>query len=520
MTLVKSVLFTIFFLFSISARGATEIDPRYHTYEEVVAELDSISQIYPEITRLDSIGVSTVDSLTIWALKISDNPEIEEDEPAVLYNACHHARELLGVEICMYMIDHLVSNYSIDSAVTRWIDSLEIWFVPIVNPEGHGVVWEGIEWWRKNKRDNDGNGTFNADSDGVDLNRNYDFNWEGSESDSIFSEYYKGTAPFSELETQVMRDLCLDQKFLFTINYHSPYYNPELAEQVFYPWIWNGLPAPDLPTIRAIADSVASLIVNDAGDGTYARVITKDPVGMARNWMYGIAGILALTIEVCDTCYMPGGMVDDICDRNSVGAYFLLDRVYGSGVTGHITDAMSREPLQAEVKILECDTIPVPISLPPRKSDPVYGRYWRVLKPRTYTVEVYKEGYANVTISDVVCSSDGPTLLDVELTPTEIAERIVSNPRNSHFLSARPNPFKESTTIGYFLGSPTITSLTIYSATGRVVKHLIDDRSQGPGYHMIRWDGKNTEGTPVPSGVYFYRLNVDSTYTEKLILLR
>ncbi|MCK4252519.1 hypothetical protein KAX97_13815, partial [candidate division WOR-3 bacterium] len=48
------------------------IDPRYHTYEEVVAELNSITSAYPNITRMDSIGISTTDSTTIWALKVSD----------------------------------------------------------------------------------------------------------------------------------------------------------------------------------------------------------------------------------------------------------------------------------------------------------------------------------------------------------------------------------------------------------------------------------------------------------------
>jgi hypothetical protein len=137
------------------------IDQRYHTFNEVAHELDSIALHYPQITLLDTIGYSTTDSMPIFAMKISDNVEVNEDEPEILYVALHHAEELLGLEVCMYMIDELVTNYQLDSTITYWVDEREIWFVPLLNPEGHSVVMEGIDTtWRKNKRDNNNNGIF------------------------------------------------------------------------------------------------------------------------------------------------------------------------------------------------------------------------------------------------------------------------------------------------------------------------------------------------------------------------
>ena len=93
--------------------------------------------------------------MPIWAVKISDNVHVEEDEPAVLYNGVHHAEEVLGLEICMSMINELLSQYGSDGQKTWWVDNIEIWFVPLLNPEGHKVVTDGLDiTYRKNKRDN------------------------------------------------------------------------------------------------------------------------------------------------------------------------------------------------------------------------------------------------------------------------------------------------------------------------------------------------------------------------------
>ena len=86
------------------------LDSRYHTRDQVAHELDSIARNYSSITMLDTIGYSSFDSVPLFALKISDNPLEDEDEPAILYIGCHHAEEILGIEICLYMISELTSK--------------------------------------------------------------------------------------------------------------------------------------------------------------------------------------------------------------------------------------------------------------------------------------------------------------------------------------------------------------------------------------------------------------------------
>jgi hypothetical protein len=392
------------------------IDPIYHTYAEVVAELDTIANDNPEITRLDTIGISTTDSSVILALKISDNPMIEEDEPAILYNGIHHANELMGAEICMYMIDSLVRGYGSDPQITAWVDSTEIWIVPIVNPDGHNVVMHlpPIDTsWRKNTRDNNGNDTFDIYDDGVDLNRNYDFNWHMAMGRDWWDRYYRGPYAFSELETQAIRDFSSDQHFIFAVNYHGP--DLGVGEIIYYPWEWDGQQSPDSFAIKNVADSMALLIINDADDSTYAIGLGEATSPKARNWQYGVKGTFAYTVEVC-TCFIPqGSLVTDLCQRNVVGAFYLLDRIHGASITGCITDSITRMPLQAEVRILEA----YDPDLPPRMSDSLYGRYRRILNPDstpTVTIVVYKEGYHPDTIENVDVLPDEPTICDIQLS--------------------------------------------------------------------------------------------------------
>jgi len=177
-------------------------DPAYHTYQEMVAELDSLQNVYPDVARMDSIGVSTQEKRVIWAFKISDKVQLEEDEPAVLYNGVHHACEVIGLEICMRLINDLLSAYGSHPQITSWIDSTEIWFIPLLNADGHSAVTSEISlYWRKNARDLDEdsilyeydcNDWWTCFTEGVDLNRNYDFNWEYGGSVQPWHYNYRG----------------------------------------------------------------------------------------------------------------------------------------------------------------------------------------------------------------------------------------------------------------------------------------------------------------------------------------
>jgi hypothetical protein len=189
--------------------------------------------------------------------------------------------------------------------------STEIWIVPTYNPEGlrvvHGYVEDGVEvqdvTYRKNKRDTDNNGIFDfedgigQDTDGVDLNRNYDFNWifgdDFNQLDSGCStnpsylsnfDYYRGTEPFSEPEIRAIRDFTLDNNFLLSIAYHSSR-SGCVSEKVIYPWIWeDDKSAPDLDVISELGIEISQKIPTQDGLSYYYPTNSKSMRGNAHTF--------------------------------------------------------------------------------------------------------------------------------------------------------------------------------------------------------------------------------------------
>ncbi len=138
----------------------------YYTFDEVVDSLDELAATYPTlITERVSIGQSW-EGRDLWMVKMSDNPEVDEDEPEVLYTALHHAREPQSMATVLYTMYYLLENYGTDPEATYLLDNRELYFVPVLNPDGYvfneSTDPNGGGFWRKNRRVN-GGGSFGVD---------------------------------------------------------------------------------------------------------------------------------------------------------------------------------------------------------------------------------------------------------------------------------------------------------------------------------------------------------------------
>jgi len=245
----------------------------FYTFNEVVAQLDTMRLLYPNlITVKDSTG-SSIEGRTIWAVKISDNPDVNENEPQVFYNALTHAREPGGMMAIMYFMYYLLENYGVLPEVT--------YLVPVINPDGYiyneTISPNGGGMWYKNRRDN-GDGSI-----GVNLNSNFGYQWgydDIGSSPVTTSNFYRGTGPFSEPETQVVRDYCINHNFLIGVNYHTTS-GMAYWRVVFPPWGYNLEQTSDSTIYNQLIRLVIALnnYSNGAGIGRNN--------GDVADWMYG-----------------------------------------------------------------------------------------------------------------------------------------------------------------------------------------------------------------------------------------
>ncbi len=216
----------------------------YHNWEEQVAFVDSLRLNYPTvISQKWSLGQSH-EGRDIWCIRVSDNPEIDEDEPEILFDGLHHAREPMSGEFCIMFAEYLGQNYGVDPEITWLLDNRELYIVPCVNPDGYWFNDWG-EMWRKNRRDNPGG------CEGVDNNRNYPYMWGydnvGSSGDPCDDDY-RGPSPGSEPETQAILDLVNSHEFVTRNSYHCH------GNLTLYPWGYTNTPTAEDDIFVHMAD--------------------------------------------------------------------------------------------------------------------------------------------------------------------------------------------------------------------------------------------------------------------------
>ncbi|HWM12179.1 MAG TPA: M14 family zinc carboxypeptidase [Solirubrobacteraceae bacterium] len=234
------------------AQAGMEVFRTYAGPDGLKAEFEQMARDNRKLAELQSYG-RTVNGQEIVALKVTKNARSERDgkRPAVLYLGAQHAREWITPEMVRRLAHHFLDNYDNDREIRELVDENELWFVPVANPDGYDFTFtEGQRLWRKNLRDNNGDGTI-APGDGVDLNRNYAYKFgydnEGSSPDAA-SETYRGPGPNSEPETKALDAFSKRVGFEFFVNYHSA------AQLLLYGTGWQvATPTPDDVIAEAMA---------------------------------------------------------------------------------------------------------------------------------------------------------------------------------------------------------------------------------------------------------------------------
>ncbi|NNK88110.1 MAG: zinc carboxypeptidase, partial [Flavobacteriaceae bacterium] len=285
----------------------------YYTYSQVLQELDDMAALYPNlISSRANISTFTTEGTanngtnppiggnTIQWVKISDNPNSNsEGEPQILYTSIHHAREPASLSQLLFYMWYLLENYNSDPEVQAIVENTELYFVPVVNPDGYLynelTAPNGGGLWRKNRKN----------TNGVDNNRNYDYHINGDPNNTTWggpgssanpsSSLYHGTGPFSEVENQAIKWFVEQHDFVLALNNHT------FGELVYYPFGYDDVPTPDDDIFRGITE----VLVSENG---YTPIRDFPFAGDSDDFMYGTVGthqkIFAMTPEI-STSFWP-----------------------------------------------------------------------------------------------------------------------------------------------------------------------------------------------------------------------
>ncbi len=320
--LVAAVMALTALLGAPSAAGAfPAYDSGYHSYAEMKREIKAIAAAHPGIVRLFSIGRS-YQGRTLWAAKVSDHVDRDQDEPELLFDGGHHAREHISVEMTLRILRWLANGYGHDPAVTRRVNQTETWIVFNLNPDGSQYDHRSGTYrnWRKNRQPTPGSSRI-----GTDLNRNYGYLWGccGGSSGDPASETYRGPRKWSAPETRAMRDFVNgrvidgEQQIVAHVTFHS------FGRLVLWPWAHKRAGVAN-DADRAVFSKLGHAMANRAdyrAMQSYELYVTD---GDEIDWMYRRHRILSFTIELADRRYPPDELIGRETKRGLLAVRYLM----------------------------------------------------------------------------------------------------------------------------------------------------------------------------------------------------
>ncbi|MCF8243065.1 MAG: immune inhibitor A [Melioribacteraceae bacterium] len=413
----------------------------YYTLAEVYQKLDEMHDDYPDlITARDSIGTS-IEGRTLYVVKISDNPNMRENEPQVFYNSLIHAREPQGMMTVLYYMFYLLENYGTDPEVTYLVNNREIYFLPVINVDGYEYNRtnspNGGGMWRKNRRDN------SDFSMGVDLNRNWGYQWgydNSGSSGTPSDETYRGEAPFSEPENQVIREFINTKNFKTALNYHT------FSNLLIIPWGYITQETPDSLVFRDFGRDMSAY--NGYTWGVSGDII-YEVNGSTDDWMYGEQTekpkIYSITPEVgggSDGFWPPQSRIFPLAIEN------LRPNLYMTWAAGGF---VGMENIQLpEGDILQGDTLDIALSLKNKGLGNAYDVSMQLSSPEEFITVV-----GSTILIDSITSRSTKVLND---SFSVIIDSDVQNGTDAHlvfttFLGDVP---MSNDTVLFTIGTPTV----------------------------------------------------------------
>lgn len=383
---------------TVDAAMGWDVYPTYEVYDSL---MHKFADDYPAICAFVDAGYSEL-GRDILFVKISDNVNLEENEPEIQYSSTMHGDETVGYIMMLHLIDSLLTGYGVDSLITRLVDSCEIWINPLANPDG--------TYYGGNSTVND---AIRRNSNGIDLNRSFLCPVCGDHPDG--DEY--------QMETIAMMELAEAHSFVLSANFHSG------AELVNYPWdirticydyddstLWFHVDDDRLETIaRDYADSAQfyspSGYMTDQFNGITHGGTWYSIFGGRQDYMTYFHGCREMTIELSHEFLMSESDLIPHWNYNKVSLLnYMENALYG--IRGIVSDSISDTSLYAGLNVIDLDSAHQNSYI---YTDPDVGDYYRMLTPGSYDLEFRACECLPKIINGVTVSENMSTVVDVEL---------------------------------------------------------------------------------------------------------
>ncbi len=354
----------------------------YITYDEIGPLLAGYESTYPDLCRSGTLGQS-VGGRELWTIKITEHPDQPADKPVVKFVSSLHGDEPVGMQLCLYFAEDLLSGYESNAYIRDLLARTVIWLVPMANPDGY------VNYTRVN-------------ANGWDLNRSF----------PIYSIDYLETW----YDTGVLGDEGYQPEVALLMQWHAAvpgalsanFHGGALVANYPYdndPGIPSGVeaPSPDDDVFRYVSLQYSSNNTPMYNSPEFPQGIVNGSrwysiTGGMMDWNYRCLGCPEVTFEVSNikrpnASSLPQLWLDN---RDAMFAYVETAHI---GIRGLILDRNTGESVWAKVRVSD-RTQPV-------FSSPEIGNYHRLLLPGVYNLAFEASSYITY-YRDSVSVSEGP----------------------------------------------------------------------------------------------------------------
>ena len=412
----------------------------YIHYEELTRLLKRLTEKYPSISKLTSVGKST-QGKELWVVQITDKiDEVEPGEPLFKYVGNMHGNEAIGRQILIYLIEYLLTNYEQQSRVKNLIDSTNIFIMPSMNPDGFEAAEEG-----------DCNGVQGRpNANGKDLNRNFPDQFNNWATYDIDRD--------AEAETKAIINWIRGNRFVLSANLHggslvASYPFDSNAEHVM-----QGVasPTPDDPVFRHLATVYATKHKTmSKGDPTcddhFPGGITNgakwyDVPGGMEDINYLLSNCFEITLELSCCKYPKASHLKEEWLQNKEALLSYIEETH-NGVHGFVKDENGKPIVDAVIYVK---------GIKHNVTTAQHGDFWRLLVPGEYEIYACAKGY-RCSMKNINVPSTGHVDVEFRLPKDKNANpledmlvrvrRDFSNSFNPPTLS--PTHYFTNSTLGY-----------------------------------------------------------------------